>query len=558
VVALVLTIAAVSGACSREDAFEPPAASPDAKPGGTLRVGITAPSSIDPVLAADPMGMLVVRTMCDALLGFDVESGDEVPAVAETWQMSSSGQHLNIKLRRGARFSNGDSVTADDVRFTLSRVARQETASPFADLLRSIDGYGWVHGDDDTDSAERREQLSGVKVIANDSFEVLLTDHVADFARVLSHTMASPVPRRLVERDPDAFSAQPVCAGPYALAAPWRAGDREIRLVRAERETTGAGTSTRGGAGYADEIVFSIYESADAAVDGYRRGEVDVVEVPGDRLGSVADLSADLVRTSDGLIEYVGLPARVPPFDRPEVRRALSLAIDRGAIASTVFGGGREPATGFLPPTVGDGFRKDACGGALPAAGDVDAARALLRDAGVDLTGVPLAFAFNDELGNRSIVDAVAQQWHDALGVVVTAAPDNWEHYLATGQGQTGFTSPFRFSTRAAYPGADPYLFGVFHSSRIGSDNFARWIDPYFDRIADRGAHRAEEAEDRVLDYQRLEDVLCEQLPMLPLVFGGASYLVRHDRARSSRDVVTSTAWGEPALRDLYLVDAEA
>src|SRR5437879_3035814 len=83
---------------------------PSARPGGELRVGITRPCSIDPAMAFDPMGMLVVRTMCDPLVGYHPVTGATVPGLAESWQVSENGGHVNIKLRKGVRFSDGSKV----------------------------------------------------------------------------------------------------------------------------------------------------------------------------------------------------------------------------------------------------------------------------------------------------------------------------------------------------------------------------------------------------------------------------------------------------------------
>lgn len=550
---LPVVVAVLFGACSPGSSYDPPTATPGAAPGGELRVGITAPGSIDPATAADPMGMLVVRTMCDSLVAFDATTGEPVPGVADSWQVSNSGSHFNLKLRRGARFADGSKVTADDVRFSLSRVARQETASAVAGLLRPVAGYSHLHGDDDGGSAEDRRFFLGVNVISDTTLEIDLERDQSDFSRVLGHTLAAIVPRDAVEADPDAFAARPVCAGPYSLAAPWTPEAREITLVAAQEYRAGSGGSTRGGAGYADRIVFRIYDSSAAAIDAYRRGEVDVVRVPGSLRSSVEDVAAGLASGADGLIEYVGLPVRTAPFDDPEVRAAFSIALDRRAIAGTVFAGARAPATGFVPPSVTDAFRRDACGPVVAPDADVERARAMVRDAGVRLEGVPMSFSFNDELGNRAIVEAVAAQWQAAFGIVPSLVPSTWDEYVSTGRGEHGFPGPFRFSMRAPYPSAAPYLDGMFHSSRIGEDNISRWIDDQFDRLVDRGARQAEEDEDRILDHQRLEDRLCAALPMLPLVFGGSTWLIRPDAVAAARPSPIAVAWGEPALRDLWL-----
>lgn len=525
------------------DAGRPPA--DGATSGGVLRVGITAPGSIDPGNDYEPMGDLVLRAMCDPLIGVDAVSGELRPALVQSWVVSDSGQRLVLRLRKGATFSDGTPVTADDVAFTLSRIASAEFASASAAQLELIDGYPEVHGDTETEDDTERRKLRGVKVLDELSVDITLAARQGDFLRLLTSRLTTPVPRDRVTRNSTTFARQPVCSGPYALEKPYRAGDTTIRLRRVSDYRPADSTLTRGGAGYADQLDFRIYPSAAEAARAQRAGQVDIAAAsPTDR---------SKVQTGPGaLVEYVGFPSSTTPvFDKQVVRRALALALDREALVRQVFPGTRVPATGFLPPTTAPVFQPGACGD-LPVRGDLPAAKTLL--AGRDLRGLKVPFYVNTDGRNVQLAQAVAAQWKAALGITAVVTPLKFDAYVRRATSAQGFNGPFRFSWATPYADPDGALYPLFSSERVGRDNFSRYSNAGLDRTLVRQAREAEDAADRLLEYRAAEQTLCRELPMLPLTFSLSRYLVS-DRVQSAVNTYVDRSSGQPLLRELYLAD---
>ncbi|MCA1711929.1 MAG: ABC transporter substrate-binding protein [Actinobacteria bacterium] len=253
-------------------------------------------------------------------------------------------------------------------------------------------------------------------------------------------------------------------------------------------------------------------------------------------------------------IEFVGLPSgEGSPWANRAVRIAFSQALDREELVRRVFRGSRAPATGFLPPSLGADFHRErACGRATPVRGDVERARATLDAAGVDLRAQRLPFYVNDDFANVALADEVARQWNAAFGPVFEVVALPWQEFLRAGEQASGFDGPFRVSWSSPYPSVDAYLFPLFHTSAIGIGNLSRYSDVDFDRAIERNARRAEDPEDLRLEYLALEDHVCRDLPLIPLTFDLAHYLVRGDVA-SAADVVLDPATGEPLLREFYL-----
>lgn len=554
IVAVLLALAA--GACTSEEVLDVRRPAEGASAGGTVIVGITPPGSVDPagIDGHDPSGRLVVKTMCDPLVQLDPVTGEPVGAVAESWTITDGGRRITVKMRSGVRFSDGTEVTSEDIAFTFFRVASAETASPAAAVLEPVEGYEFVHGEVAPEEGEELTELAGVETIDKFSFEITLKDRNADFLRALSHPALSPVSKAAAEADPVAFEAEPVCAGPYRLDGPFTAEATEIGLVRAAVYEPRNLGYTSGGPGYADRIQFRIYPDEGAVVAAYGAGEVDLVRLPWEALGDArATLAGDVVTSTTPTLEYVGLPVSQPPFDRREVRVALSQALDRERITAEVFEGARVPATGILPPAVGEKlYRENACGERAPAAGDVEAARRTLSGTGVDLSTVGLRLYYNDEFRNRALMEAVAAQWNAAFGVTAELQPLGWERYLATGTGQPGFDGPFRMGWAPQFPSPDGYLFPLFESSAIGRDNLTRFSSGDFDRTLERDARRATDDQEYVDEYQELEDIACGQMPIIPIGFGQAHHLVRTATLGGAADDVTDVH-GDVMLRELYV-----
>jgi oligopeptide transport system substrate-binding protein len=520
---VLLSVAVVAGSSMPIAAHAAPA---------PLRVAIGAIGTVDPADAANPAETLVARTLCDSLLRVDPVTGELRAGLVRSWLVSDGGRRLTLRLRHGVRFSNGQRVTADDAAYALSRAASESFAGSQAALLEPVEGYDEIHGDRDATSSRHRRRLAGVTVVSEGSLEIALRRPDAEFLRVLAAPVAAPVPRRLATRAPEQFHDRPVCAGPYRLADAWHPGAPVITL------------HSMGGRG---AIEFHITGDRAAGVAAWRTGEVDVAAA------DAATTGDDVVAATGPHVEFVGVPSTAP-FDQPRVRRALSRALDRTAIASA---GGRFPASRFLPPAAGPVTRRRsaACAAAVPAVGDAAAARADLDRVGVDLRGTALPLLYNDELGNRPVVEAVAKQWHDAFGLDVQLVAEPWNLMLRDLTGAQPYAGAFRMGWTPPVTGPDAYLAPLFSSDgAIGTTNLARVTDSGFDRALTRDARRPASGRDRLLEYRRLEERLCRRLPLIPVTFSQPRWLVRGGAVRvPAHGDVLDRATATPRLRELVM-----
>ena len=154
-------------------------------------------------MRANPSDLLVARQIYEPLVGFDPQTGALLPRLATSWQILNGGTAFRFHLRPDARFQDGVTVTASDVAFELNRLARKDTNSSLAHLLKPVVGYDQVHG-----TGEATE-LAGVKVEDPRTLVITITQPWYEFPYVLADPSTAPIPVAKFQSDPAAFPNGP-------------------------------------------------------------------------------------------------------------------------------------------------------------------------------------------------------------------------------------------------------------------------------------------------------------------------------------------------------------
>ncbi|MGW7576316.1 ABC transporter substrate-binding protein [Streptomyces sp. NPDC054765] len=494
-----------------------------------VRVFIGEPSSIDPCNGFEHDGALLLRFLADPLLDYDPGTGEPRPAAAEHWEVSADGTQVDFHLRPGVRFHHGREVTAADYVYSLSRVVRPETGSKLAYHLACVQGYEEVR-------SGRARTLDGVTAPAPRHLRIRLVHPFHEIPTVFGHRVTAAVPAELAEGDPEAFRVHPVSTGPYRIADPWVPGSG-LALEQFDGYHARNAAFPDGGGGHLDRLEFRIYEELEDAYQDWHRGDLDVVKVPPARIPDALSLEERFRRTPCALMQYLGFPVDIEPFDNPVVRRAVAMAVDRQAVIDSAFSGTRPIAQRILPPALRGDDDADLTGVRY----DPVFARALLDEHGI--APVTTDFTYNAGLGHDSWVAAVVEQLNSALGWSVTPRPMAWPEFLAwLGHADT----LFRMTWAIDYPSVDNFLYPLFHSASIGDDNFTRYHNTDVDGLIEKARATADAAERHAL-YREAEGRICDDLPLLPLWFGVQYHLVNLERFRIEGPVVDM--FGEPVLR---------
>lgn len=418
-----------------------PTTTPPPERGATFRYALGEPTAIVPGDVTDPSGLVVVDTLFDSLTRMDA-SGALQPAAATSWRADTDLRVWTFRLRRGATFHDGTPVTAADFVRSWDRAVAERRDAGYH--LRDVAGY---------DAVMRGEtpHLAGLTAVDPTTLRVELRAPFADFPTVAGHPALGPLPAAAT--DPG-FPDQPVGNGPFRMDGPWAHG-QFVRVVRAEGWRTGPPVAL-------DEVVFQVMD-AETAYIAFQQGRVDFAPLPPGALaearrrsGSVGDGSTG-PGVLDGPTAQVYLLAfdeRVPPFDDPDVRRAVALAIDRAELAAAL-GPEVRPALRLVPQAVPDA-RRTSCELCVA---DPDEAERLFAAAGVER----LPLWFNQGGGHEEVAEALGRQLA-RVGVRLVprtppagaASPDSLTAYLdVLRRGEAGL---FRFGWTLDHPTTDDAL----------------------------------------------------------------------------------------------------
>lgn len=480
---------------------------------GTLLVGNSAePGDLDPHLASILSDQIIVNTLFEGLTLLDERSTTPLPAAAASWQTSSDGLVWTFQLRDGLKWSNGEPLTAGDFVASWHRVLNPAFASDNASYLfalKNAEAY----------NAGKLKDAVQVGCAAPDARTLVLTlERPAPYLPALVSMPAwFPINPRVVakfgpieKRGSDWTRAgNLVSNGPFTLAE-WTPNARVVLAKNPHHREAARNLLQR--------VLFFPIESSDVEERNFRAGQLHVTAgLPVTKIASWREKNpAQLRLEPTSQANFLRFNTTRPPLQDPRVRRALSLGIDREALAHAVFQDSRLPAHAFTPPGTG-GYTARASVGR-----DLAAARQLLADAGhpggKDVPVLNLQCR-NDELSPR-LAEALQAMWQRDLGVRTAIAQMEQKVWVQNQQSLNYTISTAAWT--ADFP--DPITFlGLF--SATSGYNWTGWNNPAYDEFLNTAAVTADPAK-RYDFFQQAEALLLNDAPVAPLYYGARTYLL--------------------------------
>ena len=275
-----------------------------------------------------------------------------------------------------------------------------------------------------------------------------------------------------------------------------------------------------------DEVLYFPIENQSVELKRYRAGELDMTSsVPSPRLGWIRENLADELVIAPHLgTWYLGFNVSAPTLaDKPGLRRALSMAIDRELITGRVTGAGEVPAWSWVPGGVA-GYAPQVPGWASwPRHRQLAEARRLYAEAGYSpQQPLEISILYNTGENNRRIGLAVATMWKEQLGVETTLENQEWKVFLETRR-QRATTQVFRASWIADYN--DPFSFAELMHSAHGL-NHSGYASARYDELIERAGREPDPRRRRGL-LEEAERILLEDQPIVPIYFYVTRRLVK-------------------------------
>jgi peptide/nickel transport system substrate-binding protein/oligopeptide transport system substrate-binding protein len=460
--------------------------------GGEFTIQQCEPQNLMTGNSSEVCGSSVLEQLYDGLTQVDYESGEVVGLVATHWE-TEDAVTWTFHLRDDYTFHNGEPVTAQTFVDTWNWVVDPDNAQQNENFMARFEGYQEVvDGEADT--------MSGVEAIDDYTLQITLTEPFSPLPSQLTYTGTYPLPAEAFD-DIEAFQEAPIGNGRYMMDGVWE-HDEQIAMVRYE-DWPGDNP------GLADRIVWRIYDDVQTAYLDVQAGNLDILSgIPPENIPGVEnDFGDNVVESESSSFTYMGMPMYMEEFENPDVRHALSMAIDRESIITAIFNDARVPATAVIPPVLAQ-HRGDACNYCHY---DPEAAADLYEAA-----GGPEEFEvwFNGGAGHEAWVEAVTNNWRDNLGIEVTQFNDpEFADYLDIADDE-GLTGPFRLGWVLSYPNPQYAMEPIYTTGQ--SSNYTGYSSEEFDNLIGQANQTPDLAEADVL-YQQAEDVLLEDMPILPL-----------------------------------------
>ncbi|MEE6305903.1 ABC transporter substrate-binding protein [Plantactinospora veratri] len=487
----------------------------ESDPNATVSIQIAEPQHLIPTNTNESSGNQVLSALFTPLVDYD-EQNKPFEVAAESVN-STDNVTWTIKLKDGYTFHNGEKVTADSYINAWNYGAYAPNGQGNSYFFEKIAGYEDLQSEDpDGDGPQKAPEpkattMSGLKKVDDLTFTVTLAKPYTEFKTVLGYTAFYPLPAAAFSAPgviKDGFEDAPVGNGPFKMKGTWQHDAK----VEVERYDAYPGEKPKiAGA------EFRIYQQLTAAYADVLSDNLDVdVTVPTESLSTAAtDLGDRFKQSPASAFQFVAFPTFEKEFSKPEVRKAISMAIDRDEISKSIFKESQISARSFVSPVVA-GYRDDTCGEACefnPAK-----AKELYQAAGGPSQ---LKITYNGDGGHKDWVDATCNQLKANLGVECVGTAEPKFSDLLTKVENKQPVGLIRLGWLMDYPSMENYLGPLYTTN--GSSNYYGYSNPEFDRLVQEGTTAAT-ADEAVKKYQQAEDILAAEMPVIPLRFGQNVY----------------------------------
>ena len=461
--------------------LQPSAAQTGPRYGGTLRAGMqTDPVGLDPHLTTATATRNMMENVYDTLVMVSAE-GRYIPALAESWETSADGLTWTFQIRRGVKFHNGRTMTAEDVAYSINRIRDPNTKSP------------------------RAGDFAELESIAASGPTTVVIKVKRPFSPLLSKLALSTnviVPREVIQRDGD-MNTSPTGTGPFRFIG--YTPQQRLILVRSgdywERDASGRRLP------YLDRVEFMFLPDAVARATALRAGSVEWIEyVPSSEVRALrADPNIEVVGGLSANFRSLYINNTVAPFNNVKVRQAMAYAIDKKEIVDTaLFGVGGIVATGTaIPPGNFFAYTRSPYNKV-----DLDRAKRLLAEAGSPQ-------GFEADLYVTSTYDflrtpaEIIQAQLGKIGIRLRINAADWSVYLPT-----VFQKRYALTILGTSGQSDPdgFLYDNFHSK--GGLNLVNYSDQQVDRLLEQARATSNEGGRKRL-YEQAQARLLETVPMV-------------------------------------------
>ncbi|MEE2924112.1 MAG: ABC transporter substrate-binding protein [bacterium] len=435
-------------------------------PDKTLRLSLEAsPKTLDPIYSTDTYSGVILGLTYSNLLRFD-ESGELVLDAAKHYRISENGRRYDFLLKDNQRFVNGVVMEAEDVAFSLNRLASPHSKSPRAWLLNQVSGF------EDFQSGKTK-QLEGIQVLDKSRIRITLKRAYAPFLSLFAMPQMSIVSKSYIESGAD-LGESTMGAGPYYLKT-WRR-EQDILLLSNPHYRK---------SGNLNAVYYKIIKDPLSLVSEFKAQGLHMIEVPPTEVKSLKSTRARLFPVNQFNLYFVGMNMKSGRFTDRKLRQAIAFAVNREDIIKNLQHGLADIATGPVPKGLKGYLDRDYF------SYDLTKAKELFSKSKYD--GKPLRLLLRNEARSMAVCQVIQQNLKN-LGIEVKLVPRDWNSF-SSALVKMDYDLFYR-NWIADFPDGDNFLFPLFHSSSTGlKGNYPGYENKNFDSLVERSRRQTDNFE---------------------------------------------------------------
>ncbi|MFD2192329.1 peptide ABC transporter substrate-binding protein [Pistricoccus aurantiacus] len=430
--------------------------------------------------------------------------GEILPGMATDWEVSEDGRIYTFHLREGAKWSDGEPVTAEDFVFGWQHMLDPQNASKYAYMLYPVVNAEAVNVGDKPLEALGVESLEDGKV-----FQVTLNAPTPYFIQLLTHYTAYPAPKHSVEEYGDAWVKLDNIATNGAFKPTQWISQSRITAVKNPEYYDAEEVSL-------DQVNYHTTEDRNAGISRFRAGEIDILrDYPSSRYQWLKDNLPDATHMAPylGSYYYVLNHREGRPTADKRVREALNLAARRNVLSEQIMAGTFLPSLSFVPQGTDNYDVQEMKLGGDDMNARMAKAKQLLEDAGYGPSNpLTLRLRYNTSDEHKKIAVAMAAMWRP-LGINVEMInSEATVHYQTIQQGDFDVA---RAGWIADYNDAENFL--TLLKSGVGN-NYGAYSNPEYDALLDEAATTLD-AEEREKLLEQAEQLALDDYALVPLLY---------------------------------------
>ncbi|MGE7841908.1 peptide ABC transporter substrate-binding protein [Lysinibacillus sp. NPDC093712] len=463
------------------------------------------PPSLHPQLATDTTSGAILQNVFEGLMVLDLD-GKPAPGMAESYTESEDLLTYTFKLR-DAKWSNGDPVVAGDFEYAWKWALNPENLSEYASLLYPIKGAeAYNLGEGSADDV-------GVKAEDDKTLVVTLQQPTAYFLELVAFKTYAPLNQKVVEGNDNWYTDAGenfVTNGPFTLDT-WKHNDSVV--LKKNPEYWDASSVAL------DTVNIGMVENEATASTMFKSGEIDYLGSPYQTV-SLDEIDGFKADGSLQIADYAGVYwYKFNTTDKitgnANIRKALTLAIDRQGLIDNITKGEQKPALGMVPAAI-NGFEEDR---GYFKDNDIEGAKAALK-AGMEELGIKdpkdlkINVSFNTSEGHASIAQYIQEGWSKNLGITVGLENSEWQVYLEKLNvldyqvGRMGWIADYN----------DAYSFLEMYDTAANGNNDTGWENPKYKELLKQSIAEGDSAK-RLDLLKQAESIAVSEFPVAPIYY---------------------------------------